>query len=323
MSAIIRMKRHISDNPHEAFVLNCKKRKTDNKENSLLEVETTTVLKFAGTVNQDTNLTEHIAKLSKEDAKDIVKKKREVPNVKTRIDENREKSQQNRFKIVNYTRALNESTEESTDKNLTIVDVEKDVVSNNTQNTSSITSDPGQSTSSFNETAEEPYVYDIYVAVSPTSPLQHPDSLDLNDLSILEYNDYLYSHPRLVNSSSEDENENEDEDSNDEDNWRNDYPDEELSDNGSIGEREMRKAMNNINVGFDLSSDEEDENGFVYSVDSEAFSFEDDLDYCDVNRYGEAYARYKKRVLKDIENGSDSSDTTENSHMEDDSFHSD
>lgn len=35
----------------------------------------------------------------------------------------------------------------------------------------------------------------------------------------------------------------------------------------------------------------------MYSIDSEAIGFEDDLDYCDVNRYGEAYARYKKRIL--------------------------
>lgn len=42
--------------------------------------------------------------------------------------------------------------------------------------------------------------------------------------------------------------------------------------------------------------------GFVYSIDSEAIGFEDDLDYCDVNRYGEAYARYKRRILKNSDN---------------------
>lgn len=60
----------------------------------------------------------------------------------------------------------------------------------------------------------------------------------------------------------------------------------------------------------ELSSDDEiydDEtrghnNGFVYSIDSEAIGFEDDLDYCDVNRYGEAYARYKQRILKNSDN---------------------
>jgi hypothetical protein len=47
--------------------------------------------------------------------------------------------------------------------------------------------------------------------------------------------------------------------------------------------------------------DESDRNGFVYSIDAEAIGFEDDLDYCDVARYGEAYARYKRRVTKHVD----------------------
>lgn len=50
-----------------------------------------------------------------------------------------------------------------------------------------------------------------------------------------------------------------------------------------------------------LSSDDDQtayKNGFVYSIDSESIGFEDDIDYCDVNRYGEAYARYKARITK-------------------------
>lgn len=135
----------------------------------------------------------------------------------------------------------------------------------------------------------------------------------------------------MTNSESDDEVAIDDEDSNDENNWRNDYPDEDdMSGNESIGEREMLKAMNNFEIGNDLSSDEEDQNGFVYSVDSEAICFEDDVDYCDVNRYGEAYARYKKRVLKELEGGSDHSDDGDDDsevsveeRYSDGSFHSD
>lgn len=148
--------------------------------------------------------------------------------------------------------------------------------------------------------------------------------------SILEYNDYLYSRPRLVNSDSDDEVDVEDEDSNDENNWRNDYPDEEveISDNESVGERQMRLAMNNFEIGNELSSDEEENNGFVYSVDSEGITFEDDLDYCDVNRYGEAYARYKKRVLRELKESDDDTyegddDESIESAKDEDSFHSD
>ena len=143
--------------------------------------------------------------------------------------------------------------------------------------------------------------------------------------SILEYNDYLYSRPRLTNSDSESD-DHEDEDSNDENNWRNDYPDEdEMSDN-SIGEREMRRAMNDIEIGNELSSDD-DQNVFVHSIDSEAISFEDDLDYCDVNRYGEAYARYKKRALRDLkeesDDGTDDDDDENHEESEENSIHSD
>lgn len=104
----------------------------------------------------------------------------------------------------------------------------------------------------------------------------------------------MYSQPRLVNSDSEEEEDVEDEDSNDENNWRNDYPeDEELSDNESIGERQMRRAMNNFKIENELSSDYEEDN-VGYTPESYTFDYEDDAD-----RYGEAYADFKKRVLRD------------------------
>lgn len=122
----------------------------------------------------------------------------------------------------------------------------------------------------------------------------------------------------MVNSESEDEIDVDDEDSNDEDNFRNDYPDEgQISGDESIGERQMRQAMNNVEIGNDLSSEEEN-NEFVYSVDSQSFGFEDDLDYSDVNRYGPAYAKYKKRVLRELNESSEDEDC-----YDDDSFHSD
>lgn len=128
-----------------------------------------------------------------------------------------------------------------------------------------------------------------------------------------------------MNSESEDD-AIEDEDSNDENNYRNDYPDEdEVSDSESIGETQLRRAMNNFDIDNDLSSDEEEQhNGFVYSVDAEAIGFEDDLDYCDVNRYGEAYAKYKKRIIRDLKDSSDDSSGSEEYFSgKDESFHSD
>lgn len=122
-----------------------------------------------------------------------------------------------------------------------------------------------------------------------------------------------------MNEKVDDESMNEDDsDENEEANWRNDYPDEdELSENGSIGERQMRRAIENFDIEDELSSDGEDgENGFVYSIDSDGINFEDDVDYCNVNRYGEAYARYRRRNLKELKNVSEN-------ESDDDSFHSD
>lgn len=139
--------------------------------------------------------------------------------------------------------------------------------------------------------------------------------------SILEYNDYLYSCPRLMNDKDDDDElSEEDEDSNDENNWRNDYPDEgEFSEeDGSIGERQMRRAVANFDMEDDLSSD--DENDFVYSVDSESANFEDDYDFSAGNRLGRAYEKYKKRNMKLLQSNYEDNNAGEE---EDDLYHSD
>jgi hypothetical protein len=97
------------------------------------------------------------------------------------MDQNREKSQQNRFKIVNYTRELSETTEKS--PSVTIVDVEKDRAA---------AAATAQS-SSYSDISEEPYVYDIYIADSVTA-LQHPDAIDLNDLRLVVVDDVYCSY---------------------------------------------------------------------------------------------------------------------------------
>lgn len=50
MAAVIRVKRRIDEEPFNKFVLNCKKRKIDEPENQTGKEETSTILKFAGTV---------------------------------------------------------------------------------------------------------------------------------------------------------------------------------------------------------------------------------------------------------------------------------
>lgn len=65
MSAVIRIKRHIDEEPLSAFLLNCKKRRTSDPETTVLQdgacgsssrendtESTTQILKFAGTVTK-------------------------------------------------------------------------------------------------------------------------------------------------------------------------------------------------------------------------------------------------------------------------------
>lgn len=84
------------------------------------------------------------------------------------------------------------------------------------------------------------------------------------------------------------------EDSNAENNWRNDYPDEdEFVD--EVDDEVMRKAIDDLSFGDDLSDDAGEE-GFIYSIDSETAGFEEDID-----RSGEMYARFKMRQKKEEE----------------------
>lgn len=58
MAAIVHVKRHLDEEPLDALILNCKKRKTsDNATNDLKQVSA--VLRFAGTVNEVRIFTKH------------------------------------------------------------------------------------------------------------------------------------------------------------------------------------------------------------------------------------------------------------------------
>lgn len=133
---------------------------------------------------QGEDISEHIAKITKEEAKDIVTKKSQQPesSLKSRLEQNREKSQQNRFKIVNCTRALNDTQEKSTSnpatKTLTIVDVEKES-STNSSTSEAVASSSIARVSSYSDIPDdEPFVYDIYIAETDSAVSYS----DLNDL---------------------------------------------------------------------------------------------------------------------------------------------
>jgi predicted NACHT family NTPase len=66
MSAVIRIKRRISEEPQSAFILNCKRQKTDPEHVAAAPDETSTVLKFAGTVNEVSQSENHFSNADSE-----------------------------------------------------------------------------------------------------------------------------------------------------------------------------------------------------------------------------------------------------------------
>lgn len=55
MAAVIRLKRHLSEEPIEALIINCKRQKR-NDDDETDGKETKTVLKFAGTIKEQVRL---------------------------------------------------------------------------------------------------------------------------------------------------------------------------------------------------------------------------------------------------------------------------
>lgn len=246
---------------------------------------------------------ENILKLSKKEAETIVQHKSKdlSKSLTGRLTENLEKIKEKRFKVVNFLRSNNDGSNNVTTPDQIILDVEKDE-GNKAENETSSLSDP------------KSYVYDIYVAQDDFSSVLKDDMIDLNDLSIMDYNDFLYSCPRLTNDAEVELHDDYDEDSNDENHWRNDYPDEDSSDASSMDERAMRRAMASFDLVNELStSDDEDDHfhksskdEFVYSIDAEEYDFGDDYDYTNTGP-GSSYERYKKRIIRDLEGISESS----------------
>ncbi|XP_053695888.1 probable RNA polymerase II nuclear localization protein SLC7A6OS [Sabethes cyaneus] len=323
MAAVIRLKRRVDEDPLNAFVLNCKRQRTE-PDNGLLNPaetgseatgETSTVLKFAGTFTRADNISSHLQqRLTKKEAEEAISRVHHPTIVSRNRAVARQNAQNNRFRIVNCTRSLDQTDGA---EGTTIVDVERDLVDSEsaaaTQTASGSTHKPPQPRAA---TRDEPdYVYDLYVA-DESSQQTHlpyiPENLD--DISVAIYDDPLYSNHRGGSTGDEDT-----EDSNDENNWRNDYPDEDddiFGEANSVGEEEIRRAVEDFDFEGDreLSSDDDDytgvgnSSGFAYPANDDDY---DNDEYCeednaglnqdDVDRFGTAYAKYKARVMKDME----------------------
>ncbi|XP_065089901.1 probable RNA polymerase II nuclear localization protein SLC7A6OS [Ochlerotatus camptorhynchus] len=347
MAAVIRLKRRVDEDPLDAFVLNCKRQRTDpgqqqdptdDASSSNSTGETSTVLKFAGTFPKADNIPTHLQqRLSKDEAREVISRVHRPKIASRNREASRQNAQNSRFRIVNCTRSLSqvEGVEGTT-----IVDVERDIIAAAAAASAAIVTTASAAVSSENSLdekrpaegpEEQGYVYDLYV-VDDTQPQVHipfiPDNLD--DISVAIYDDPLFSSHRGLGDRSDSLGE-ESEDSNDENNWRNDYPDEDedvFGDCQSVGEDDMRRAVEELDLEGDreLSSDGENEDGtredgnsgFAYPVnddgdDDDEYRDADDagLNSNDVDRFGTAYARYKARIMKQLEKKQRGSDSEE------------
>ncbi|XP_017081506.1 probable RNA polymerase II nuclear localization protein SLC7A6OS isoform X1 [Drosophila eugracilis] len=351
MPAVVRIKRRIDEEPHTAFVLNGKRRRLQNDENSLEDSgavagatasdkdELTTVLKFAGTLEkQDDCATRQFAaaRLNKATARELVQQQRSNDAAiasALRRDRQRQEAQQNareqRFRVVNCLRSTledNETESESNNQNqestsqITIVDIE----SQQQQQQQSGTETPAvhdQDIEAIHDQQQPAdsdvgYVYDLYV---PENEMQaaYVDLMDDNYLRVIPVGEIVLED--CYNDQDEDY---DSEDSNQENYFTNDYPDDEEA--GAMGsDDELCRQMNKFMIDDDedeFASTSEDEDHatyrdpYIHTIDTEEDSFVDDVDFYNVDRErGSAYERYKRRILKELEGQEDDED-------DDDSF---
>lgn len=266
-SAVVRVKRRITDEPFDKFVLNCKRFKSslENESNGPTVDEaaqqtddTKTILKLAATVSAEDDLRIHLTKLRKGEAEEIVRKIRKPDRVINKLREQfKDEAQNQRYKVINCFRSIddtidsNELANVSTAQNYTIVDVIKEDSTQiqspaNQMETAIATIDPSDSK----------FVYDLYLVQSG----EQPTEIDINNYTIRPFDDLVYqANDDTLNDSDMDS-----EDSNDEAHWRNEYPD--TDDGLSVGEEDMRRAVEDLNFGSDadnLSSDDDDDDHYV------------------------------------------------------------
>nr|XP_016945807.1 probable RNA polymerase II nuclear localization protein SLC7A6OS isoform X2 [Drosophila suzukii] len=341
MPAVVRIKRRIDEEPHTAFVLNGKRRRLHNDENSLEDSgavagasasdkdELTTVLKFAGTLEkQDDSATRQFAaaRLNKTTARELVQQQRSNDAAiasALRRDRQRQEAQQNareqRFRVVNCLRSTLEDnlteTESPENQNpetrsqITIVDIESQQQQPQSGAENPATLDQ-QNDIEHNHDQQQPadsdvgYVYDLYV---PENEMQaaYVDMMDDNYLRVIPVGEIV-----LEDCYNDQEEDYDSEDSNQENYFTNDYPDDEEA--GGMGsDEELCRQMNKFMLDddedeFASTSDDDDfatyRDPYVHTIDAEEDSFVDDVDFYNVDRErGSAYERYKRRILKELE----------------------
>ncbi|KAH8245401.1 hypothetical protein KR032_009800 [Drosophila birchii] len=301
--------------------------------------ELTTVLKFAGTLEkQDDCATRQFAaaRLNKASAHELVQRQRSndaTIATALRRERQRQKAQQNareeRFRVVNCLRSTFEDdataivspegqNQESqpSKSHITIVDIESQSQQPQRSETGSSGNQEEQHRDSDAALEQQPadsdigYVYDLYV---PENEMQaaYVDMMDDNYLRVIPVGEIVLED--CYNDQDEDY---DSEDSNQENYYTNDYPDDEETAMGSDDElcRQMNKFMLDDEEEDQADSSEDEDyatyqDPYVHTIDTEADSFVDDVDFYNADRErGSAYERYKRRILKELEDQKDDGD---------------
>lgn len=324
-AAVIRVKRRITDEPFDKFVLNCKRIKTghDTYEQSGAnahdsnEIDNTkTILKLAATVSTEDDIKTHITRLRKADAEEIVQKTRKPDRVIQKLREQfKDESQKHRFKVVNCFRSIDtndlenmasSSSGSTQHQDITVVDVIKEDEHPTDSQTNEV------NTAAAATASQNDFVYDLYVVQSGEQPTQ----IDINNYTIRPFDDLVYQ----INDETLKDSDHDSEDSNDEANWRNEYPD--TDDGLSIEEDDMRRAVEDLNFSTDSSEPSSVECMLKYADDpvihfmNESEDDENEYDYFKkhghVRNHAAYYRRNRRKPTNDTHDDDDESDIDDN-----------
>lgn len=276
MATVVRIKRRVTEEQFDKFIVKCKRRKIDTDgctevAPNLLESaeETSTILKLAATVQSEDAIKEQIHRLTKSEAEESVRKVPKPANVTAKSRQQLKiDSQNHRFKVVNCYRSIEDASGTEAAP-LTVVNVVRDEQEKaSAEPIAEAQKDPSM------PAMETDFVYDLYL-------------VDGNQNKEIDYDNLISIHPfdDLVYQATDDTFDDSDgnsENSNDEGNWRNDYPD--TDEDFSIGEEDMRRAVEDLNLGSDdgLSSDESD------------YAKEPTVHFLDAGSDSDEYAYFKK-----------------------------
>ncbi|KAF5271368.1 hypothetical protein FQA39_LY08166 [Lamprigera yunnana] len=196
MTAVVRIKRNCTEDPLDAVLINCKKRKVDSADEN---EEVSAVLSLAGTLTDTKeDILKHLKKQTKAEVEEQYKKHSVDIIDKLRV-EKQISIKNSRYKVVSSHRFPNEDGDkEKDDLNCTIYDVELNDKPEGEDNTT------------------HNYVYDLYYTNSDLSEF----------MSVYPLSEGLVYGAARDNGHCYTESE-DSEDSNAENHWKNDYPDEE------------------------------------------------------------------------------------------------